>query len=230
MGIAVGQCLNRGTSATSSHVRTIPSVGMHREVTSKCELSVSLQLIIANSCVLAQRFLAKPPAGRAFRSSNISVGLMGACTARIAELSQYFDSLADLVPMRHYIDPEEVLDVRHMKKEERRKTKTAIKQQHKLSKLAKLDPDGAACTTSAQRQQQEDAGSLRAAITALVQPGQTGNVAAGCDLHAPNNTCYISVRINFPLGAAHTGIPAIFSMRQAPRFPRAVHKKCLCRS
>lgn len=105
---------------------------------------------------------------------------MGTCTARITELSKYFDALADLIPMRHYIDPEEVLDVRHMKKDEKRSTKSAFKQQHKLSKLAKLDPDGAACTTSAQRQREEDGpGSLRPAITALVQRGQPGNGAAG---------------------------------------------------
>jgi ribosomal protein S12 methylthiotransferase accessory factor YcaO len=93
-----------------------------------------------------------------------------ACTsARVSYLSTYFDSLVDLVPSKHYLDPEEVLDLRSMKREERLQTKRAFKTQHKQAKRAKLDPDGESHTTAAQRRQEAQEERFKPSMEALVQ-------------------------------------------------------------
>eukprot|EP00892_Ulva_mutabilis_P008509 jgi/Ulvmu1/602/UM001_0610.1 len=71
--------------------------------------------------------------------------------ARIAQLSEYFDALADLVPFKHYVDTDDYVDVRSMKQKERVQIKATFKQQHKVAKRAKLDPDAEVSTTKAQR-------------------------------------------------------------------------------
>lgn len=101
----------------------------------------------------------------------------GVSNTRVTELSCYFDSLVDLVPLRNYLDPEEVLDLRSMKRDERQQAKREFKTQHKLSKRAKLDPDGEAHTTAAQRRQEADEERFRAG--ALVQNQGSGSGAAG---------------------------------------------------
>lgn len=93
-----------------------------------------------------------------------------ACTAaRISYLSSYFDSLVDLVPVKNYLDPDEVLDLRSMKRHERQQTKQAFKAQHKLAKRAKLDPDGEAHTTAAQRRQDAEEERFRPNLGLLLQ-------------------------------------------------------------
>lgn len=76
---------------------------------------------------------------------------MDVCTARIAQLSEYFDALADLVPFKHYVDTDDYVDVRSMKQKERVQIKATFKQQHKVAKRAKLDPDAEVSTTKAQK-------------------------------------------------------------------------------
>lgn len=104
-------------------------------------------------------------------------GRMGVPAERVSYLSRYFDSLVDLVPVKHYIDPDEVLDLRNMKRDERQQTKRAFKTQHKLSKRAKLDPDGDAHTTAAQRRQEAEEQRLRPNLLLLNQEAPSG--AAG---------------------------------------------------
>lgn len=88
---------------------------------------------------------------------------MDVCTARIAQLSEYFDALANLVPFKHYVDTDDYVDVRSMKQKERFQVKAAFKQQHKVAKRAKLDPDAEISTTSAQRDVNSDRGQNGAA-------------------------------------------------------------------
>lgn len=94
---------------------------------------------------------------------------MGCTPARVSYLSRYFDSLVDLVPVKHYLDPDEVLDLRSMKRDERQQTKREFKTQHKLSKRAKLDPDGESRTTATQRRQEEEEERFRPNLGAVVQ-------------------------------------------------------------
>lgn len=105
-----------------------------------------------------------------------------ACTAaRISYLSSYFDSLVDLVPVKNYLDPDEVIDLRSMKREERQQTKQAFKTQHKLAKRAKLDPDGESHTTAAQRRQDAEEERFRPNLGLLVQ--NQGNAAGAAGEH-----------------------------------------------
>jgi 60S ribosome biogenesis protein Rrp14 len=99
--------------------------------------------------------------------------------ARVSYLSKYFDSLVDLVPSKNYLDPDEVLDLRSMKREERQQTKRAFKTQHKQAKRAKLDPDGEAHTTAAQRRQEAQEERFRPNLGALVQNHHTAGGKPG---------------------------------------------------
>ena len=76
--------------------------------------------------------------------------------SRIREVSEYFDHLVNLIPAKHYLDPQEPISMRYMKKGERASTKAAFKKQHRQTKRAKLDPDAHMTTTDAQ--QERDAG------------------------------------------------------------------------
>lgn len=88
---------------------------------------------------------------------------MDVCTARIAQLSEYFDGLADLIPFKHYVDTDDYVDVRSMKQKERFQIKAAFKQQHKVAKRARLDPDAEVSTTKVQRDIGSDRGQNGAA-------------------------------------------------------------------
>ncbi|KAH7618408.1 hypothetical protein NADE_000601 [Nannochloris sp. 'desiccata'] len=56
----------------------------------------------------------------------------------------FFDRLVELIPAKHYLaDPDERVDLRHMKKKDRQAAKEQFKKQHKDTKKASLDPSTA---------------------------------------------------------------------------------------
>jgi Surfeit locus protein 6/60S ribosome biogenesis protein Rrp14 len=56
----------------------------------------------------------------------------------------FFDRLVELIPAKHYLaDPDERVDLRHMKKKDRQAAKEQFKKQHKETKKASLDPSTA---------------------------------------------------------------------------------------
>jgi hypothetical protein len=56
----------------------------------------------------------------------------------------FFDRLVELIPAKHYLaDPDERVDLRHMKKKDRLAAKEQFKKQHKETKKASLDPSTA---------------------------------------------------------------------------------------
>ena len=127
---------------------------------------------------------------------------------RIHELCTYFNGLVDMIPAEHYLDPEEAISLRYMKKAERASTKAAFKQQHKAAKRARLDPDRDGSTTAVQ--QERDAGAkastsgaapLRANIfaTASAQPTQ---LARASDT-PPQGHYFVSCLIAARLSPAH---------------------------
>lgn len=110
---------------------------------------------------------------------------MDVCTARIAQLSEYFDALADLVPFKHYVDTDDYVDVRSMKKKDRVQAKATFKQQHKVAKRAKLDPDAEVSTTKAQRdaggdRDQNGAAPLAPWLAPAITAGAMLALCSGC--------------------------------------------------
>jgi hypothetical protein len=74
--------------------------------------------------------------------------------AHIAAHSQFFDRLVELVPAKYYLEREaDRIDMRSLKKGERRDAKATFKQQAKQAKRARLDPEQAASTLAQQAQQ-----------------------------------------------------------------------------
>jgi hypothetical protein len=64
----------------------------------------------------------------------------------------FFDRLVELIPAKHYLaEPDDKVDLRHMKKAQREAAKAAFKQQHKEAKRAMLDPSTAKGTLELQR-------------------------------------------------------------------------------
>lgn len=56
----------------------------------------------------------------------------------------FFDRLVELIPAKHYLaDPDDRVDLRHMKKKDRQAAKEQFKKQHKETKKASLDPSTA---------------------------------------------------------------------------------------
>jgi len=56
----------------------------------------------------------------------------------------FFDRLVELIPAKHYLaDPDERVDLRHMKKKDRQAAKEQFKKQHKETKKASLNPSTA---------------------------------------------------------------------------------------
>ena len=75
--------------------------------------------------------------------------------ATIQKVSAYFDRLVDMMPAKHYLDHEQVINLRYMTKQERQSTKAAFKKQHRLSKQERLDPDADLSTTALQKRREE---------------------------------------------------------------------------
>ena len=65
----------------------------------------------------------------------------------------YFDSLVDMIPAKHYLDPEkEPINIKHMKKADKKAAKRALKAEGRKNKRQKLDPSMAATTLEQQQQ------------------------------------------------------------------------------
>ena len=65
----------------------------------------------------------------------------------------YFDSLVNMIPAKHYMDPEnEPINLKHMRKADRKAAKRALKQEGKKNKRQKLDPTAAVTTLQVQEQ------------------------------------------------------------------------------
>ena len=73
--------------------------------------------------------------------------------AEVMSHAAYFDSLVDMIPARHYLDPEkETINLKHMKKADKKAVKRALKAEGRKNKRQKLDPDAAVTTLQAQQQ------------------------------------------------------------------------------
>ena len=71
----------------------------------------------------------------------------------VSRNSRFFDHLVELVPAKHYLEPDsEQVNVKYLKKSARDEAKAAFKQQHKENKRAKLDPDRPRTTLELQRE------------------------------------------------------------------------------
>lgn len=57
----------------------------------------------------------------------------GVSAARIHDVTAYFSHLVNLIPAHHYLDHEEAITLRHMKKGERASAKAAFKKQHRCA-------------------------------------------------------------------------------------------------
>ena len=113
----------------------------------------------------------------------------------------YFDSLVDMVPAKHYFEPEtEALDLQYLKKADRKAAKRAMRQEGRRNKRLKLDPTAAA--TSLQIQQQRAARKAQEAQAAeqgaepRAQGLQPDQPAAGEDLRATSSSrahCFLTL-------------------------------------
>jgi hypothetical protein len=110
--------------------------------------------------------------------------------ARISQISSYFNTLVDLIPAHHYLDAEEAITLRFMKKGERASTKAAFKKQHRQTKRAKLDPDANTNTTDVQ----QDRNAGRNASTSSAQE------------HAPLRAHVFTTASAAPLLAGHVHV------------------------
>lgn len=64
----------------------------------------------------------------------------------------FFDRLVELIPAKHYLaDPDDRVDLRHMKKRDREEFREQFKKQHKEAKKASLDPSTAKGTLELQK-------------------------------------------------------------------------------
>ncbi len=130
----------------------------------------------------------------------------------LPQLSQYFNSLVQLVPPRFYFDTSsEQLDLKHMKKRERELAKAAIKNKGKVTyctstalvvkprvdhtptqtqanKRAKLDPEAAQTTLDVQQQQAAARAQQRNAFLQGAAPSPSSNGATAATTAAVTNT------------------------------------------
>ena len=121
----------------------------------------------------------------------------------------YFDSLVDMVPAKHYFEPEnEALDLQYLKKADKKAAKRAMRQEGRKNKRLKLDPTAAA--TSLQIQQQraarkaQEAEAAEAGTEPQGQGLQPDHPAAGGDLQA---SCLLWNPLHTE-SVVHTGLPA----------------------
>ena len=87
----------------------------------------------------------------------------------LIEDSKFIDKLVSLIPAKHYLaDPDERVDLRHMKKKDRIAAREQFKKQHKEHKKASLNPSTAKGTLELLREKS----SAAAATTTAPQPPQ----------------------------------------------------------
>ena len=74
--------------------------------------------------------------GAYVRLASMAAATGGISAARIHDVTAYFSRLVNLIPAHHYLDAEEAITLRFMRKGERASTKAAFKKQHRCAQPA----------------------------------------------------------------------------------------------
>ena len=77
---------------------------------------------------------------------------MASSFTSIADISNYFDRIVDLIPPKHYFDSADAINLKYLKRSERDSTKAEFKEQYKKGKKARLDPESTQTTTGIQQE------------------------------------------------------------------------------